>query len=705
MNKEPIGLYIFRYILGMGMFAFMCMLYWSSVLIEDNISNIGTEIGQIRSELSSLHSENERLRNELSADPSEPRSPTQLNSLQKPVQRPHLDPNLPNLLSTDLFYAETLPKMLPKGFKPEGTFNQTTISKPENLHPFSQWINVSLWQNLCTVSLAQLKFGIYETFAPNMAFKMEERIEPKSGEPEYWIHLRDDVFWQPLNPRMFNDQVTLAPHFLRKHQVTAHDFKFFYDALMNPYNQAPSAITLRTFYADIEKFEILDDFTLVVKWRTHEVRDNDGKMVKKVIYLARSFTGGLNPLAGFIYKYFPDGKKIIPDDSNPNTYRENSVWGQNFGIHWAQNIIPSCGAWTFEGMTDRVVQFRRNPDFFEKNAALMERREVEFKNTPDAEWQSFKNGITQTYVLEPGQTLELQDFLKSPLYQEQAAKGMAINQLEYVGNMYAYIGWNEAKPFFKSKKVRQALTMAIDRKRIIQQNLNGRGVEINGPFAPNSPAYNKTIKPWPFDPEKARRLLAEEGWEDHDGDGIIDKEIDGTRVPFRFKLTYFVKQPTTKSIAEYVSTALKEIGIVSTLKGVDSADLSSEFEGKTFDAVFLGWVLGTPPEDLRQLWSSKGAKEKGSSNAIGFSNEEADQIINELEYEYNKEKRLSLYHRFGEIIHEEAPYTFLFAPKIKFLYREQVQNVFLPIDRQDLIPGADIAEPNSAIFWLKQIKG
>lgn len=696
MNKEPLGLYIFRFVMGMGLFAFMCMLYWSSVLIEDNVNEIRTVIGQIKTELSNLQNAKGIL---------QAQSPEAHTAVKQAAPRSHMDHNLPNLLSIDPFYAETLPNMLPKEFLPEGTFYQTTIAKPENLHPFSQWINVSLWQNLCSVSLAQLKFGRYETFAPNMAIKIEERIEPRSGEPEYWIHLRDDVFWQPLSPKMFNDQVTLAPHFLKKHQLTAHDFKFYYDALMNPYNQSPSATTLRMFYDDIEKFEVLDDLTMVIKWRTHEVIDKEGHPQKKIRYQAKWFTGGLSPLASFVYKFFPDGKKIIPDDSNPNTYRENSVWGQNFGIHWAQNIIPSCGAWTFEGMTERVVQFKRNSDFFDKYAALMDRREVEFKNTPDAEWQSFKNGMTQTYILDPGLTLELQDFLKSSLYKEQAARGLSVNQLEYVGKMYQYVGWNEAKPFFSNAKVRQALSMAIDRKRIIQQNLNGLGIEINGPFSPESSSYNKNIQPWPYDPEKARRLLAEEGWEDHDKDGIIDKEINGVRVPFRFKLTYFVKQPTTKSIAEYIATSLKEIGIIATLNGVDSADISSEFEGKTFDAIILGWVLGTPPEDLSQTWSSEGAKEKGSSNAIGFANQEADEIIAALEFEYDPEKRLNLYHRFGEIIHEEAPYTFLFAPKIKLLYRDQVQNVFLPIDRQDLIPGADIGEPNSSIFWLKQVKG
>lgn len=149
-------------------------------------------------------------------------------------------------------------------------------------------------------------------------------------------------------------------------------------------------------------------------------------------------------------------------------------------------------------------------------------------------------------------------------------------------------------------------------------------------------------------------------------------------------------------------TALKEIGVVCHLNGVDLADLSAKFEEKSFDALFLGWSLGQPPDDPTQLWHSEGAKKQGSSNAIGFVNEEIDEIIEKLNYEYDPEKRRELYHQFDKIIHQEQPYTFLYAPKTIMLYRDYVQNVFIPSERQDLIPGANVAEPASSIFWLKK---
>ena len=291
--------------------------------------------------------------------------------------------------------------------------------------------------------------------------------------------------------------------------------------------------------------------------------------------------------------------------------------------------------------------------------------------------------------------------MQSAPYQTQAERGLAIERLDYIARSYTYIGWNEAKPLFSNHKVRQALTMAIDRKRIIQQNLNGQGIEITGTFFRYSPSYDENILPFPFDPQQAKTILEAEGWYDQDGDGIIDKVIDGVKYPFEFNLTYYVKNSTTKSICEYIATALKEVGILCHLNGVDIADLSSIFEDKNFDAIFLAWSLGTPPEDPKQLWYSSGAKQKGSSNTIGFANPEIDAIIDLLTYEYDRQKRIELYHRFDRIIHEQAPYTFLYTPKVNLIYRDYLQHVFLPKDRQDLIPGANVAEPQPSIYWIK----
>lgn len=700
MNREPIGLYIFRFILGFGLFAFMCLLYWSSVLVEEGMKGIRSDLTELKGVLTSIREELVDLNH------VQYQAPLTEAALPKPTfgedKHPLMDPKLPNLLEEDPFYAKTLPEMLGSNFRPRGTLRSAEIGNPDHLHPFSNWSQVATWTSLCTVTCARLQFGKYETFAPDMAIKIEKRRRSDVAAPEYWVFLRDNVFWQPLRQDFFSDNIELAPHFQAKNKVTAHDYKFFFDAFMNPHVQEAGAVALRTLFEDIEDVIVKDDLTFVVRWNVIETEEKGG-IVPRIKYVAKQLTGGLRPLPSFVYQYFSDGSKIIEDDSDPDTYRINSVWAQNFTQHWARQVIVSCGPWIFDGMTERQVSFRRNPDHYFPLDALSKRLEVELKNTPDAVWQAFKVNRLDSHELRPDQLIELEMFLDSEIYEEQATNpGDQIDRLDYLARRYSYLGWNENTPFFGNKNVRRAMTLAIDRKRIISQVINGMGYQITGPFSPASPAYNQKIEPWPYDPEEAKRILEGEGWFDSDGDGIIDKEIDGVRTPFEFYLTYYVKNPTTKAVCEYVSTALRTIGVVCHLKGVDIADLSSAFDEKSFDVLYLAWVLGTPPENTRQLWHSSGAKERGSSNAIGFSNAEIDQIIERLDYEDDRETRLALYHRFHEIIHEEVPYTFMYAPNSVFLYRDRLQNVFLPVDRQDLVPGADIAEPDSRIFWTTQ---
>lgn len=680
MSREPVLLYVLRFLASLGIFFFMAMLYWSSNLLEERTRGLQVQLNELSAQIKNL----KVTVLQPAASTESAKSPTASNS----------DSSIGNLLSVDPFYETTLPeKLLPKGFVAHGVRRTATYGKPDNLHPFSNFADVSAWQSLCATTAGTLHFGIYETYAPDGAFKMEERKNPKTGHPEYWLFLRDDLYWEPLNPKLFPEGVTLAPHFLERYKVTAQDYKFYYDAIMNPFNQEAQAVSLRNYLGDIEEVKVIDDRTLVVRWKT----DEQGR----VKYAAKGLTTSLMPLASWVYQYFADGAKIVVDDSDPETYRNNSLWAQNFAEHWAKNIIVSCGPWVFDGMSDQEIRFVRNPNYFNQLAALMESSVTQFKSSPDSIWQDFRAGLLDTYIIQPNQLLELNNFLKSDLYKQQEEAGKGIKRLEYVNNSYSYIGWNEARPFFVSKKVRQALTMAIDRQRIIKQILNGLGVEITGTFAIDSPSNDKTITPWPFSPSRARQMLEEEGWYDSDGDGIIDKEIDGKRVPFRFSLTYYVKNPTTKAVCDYIVTALKDVGIACSLRGVDVADLSQSMDDKSFDAISMAWVGGAPPEDPRQLWSSKGAKEKGSSNTIGFANKEVDEIIDKLDYEYDKEKRIALYHRFDAIMHEEQPYTFLYSPKVIMLYRDYLQNVFIPSERQDLVPGANINQPDPSIFWIK----
>ncbi len=688
MIREPLIAYVFRWLAILFILGLMGMLYWSSLLVEQDLKKVKFDLAEMNQQLKAIQ--------------LAPKDWGLANHEHKHKRKSLIDPSLPNLMTQDDFYTKKLPQLIGENFIPHGTKRASNIGKPENLHPFAGWGFVQEWIGECSVAVGRYHVGKYEAVAPYMALKVEERYPEDSTVPEYWIHLRDDVFWQPLEQRWFQNNVVLDHHFLQKHPVTAHDFRFFYLACMNPFISDNLAVSMRTHFNDLEEFRVVDDYTFVLRWKIYPTKDDTGEVQWRSKYFTKKLMFSLRPLASFVYQYLPNGHKIIEEDAQGTAYQYNSIWAQYFANHWAKHIIPSCGAWLFDGISDKAICFRRNPEHFEPLEVLFEKYEVQFKESTENAWQEFKSGGLDYLLIRPDNVLELETFLDSAMYQVQSNKNLAIKTLDYVDRSYSYIGWNQKNPLFSHKKVRQALTYAIDRKRIIKNDLRGRGIETNGTFSPFSPSYDRSIEPLPYDVEMAKKLLEEEGWYDSDGDGILRKEIGGQKIPFEFTLIYFSKISYVKSIVDSLVTSLKEIGVRCNPRGVDVADLSAIFDEKNFDAYLLAWSLADPPEDPRALWHSSFAKEKGSSNAIGFVNKEIDRIIDALDFEYDPEKRLQLYHEFDRILYDEMPYTFLYVPKLVLAYREYLQNVFIPAERQDLIPGANMAEPNPNLFWTKR---
>lgn len=676
------GWALFKCLFALGFMALLAMLYWSSSLLESDLKAVRSEMKQLRYEVAQV---GQKVRSAATAPQQE-----------KPIVFTQ-ESQYPNLLEEDPYFTQTLPALLGEDFEPKGILKQAMITRPDNLHPFNGFRDVSNLQQLCTGQVGDLKFGQYETLAPDMAERLEAR--PREDLPhvkEYWVFLKKDLYWQPLDQTHFPSSLQLHSRFFQKHLVSAHDFKFYFDAVMNPYVSESKAPSIRSYLQDIEEFVVVDDYTFIVRWKPHLTPENE----QKLKYTSLSLTTSLKPLPSFVFQYFADGQKIVEDENDPDIYRKSSVWAQNFSHHWAKNVIVSCGPYLFAGMDDEGIYLKRNPEHHEPYKVLLEGLHMYFKESFDSVWQDFKTGKIDLCLLSPNQLIEYNSFLSSEEYAKQKAEGKGVQSVDYVDLSFYYLGWNTVKPYFSTPRLRQAMTMAIDRNRIIEQNLNNMAIGLTGPLSPYSPSYDQNVPPLPYDPDGAREILDEEGWVDMDGDGIRDKIIEGKKTPFRFKLYYFVKSLSSKVIADYIATSLHDIGVDCQLSGMDIADLSRQFDDKSFDAIFMGWKLGSPPEDHRQLWHSEGAKEKGSSNLIGFAHPEIDRIIDSLNYEYDKDRRISLYHHFHRMIQQQAPYTFLYTPKIRLLYRDYVKNVFIPLDNQDVIPGANVPEPNTEVVWI-----
>jgi peptide/nickel transport system substrate-binding protein len=222
---------------------------------------------------------------------------------------------------------------------------------------------------------------------------------------------------------------------------------------------------------------------------------------------------------------------------------------------------------------------------------------------------------------------------------------------------YTYMGYNLRQEKFQDVNVRRALTHAIDREAIIAGVLNGDGQIAHAPASPLSWSYNPDTPQFNYDPEKAKQLLADAGWKDTDGDGILDK--DGQKFEFTLKTNQGNK--AREQIAVVVQQQLAEVGISVTPKLMEWSAFIEDVTAPNwnYDALILGWALGTDP-DPTGIWHSKEIEE--GLNFVAYSRPKLDELMDQQIKELDQEKRkVMVWEIFAEIASDQ-PYTFLYYP-------------------------------------------
>jgi peptide/nickel transport system substrate-binding protein len=226
----------------------------------------------------------------------------------------------------------------------------------------------------------------------------------------------------------------------------------------------------------------------------------------------------------------------------------------------------------------------------------------------------------------------------------------------YLTPNYSYLGYNLQDWKFKDRKVRQALTTAINRESIVKGVLLGLGQVTNTPYKPDTMWYNHNVKKWPYDPEKAKQMFAEAGWKDTDGDGILDK--DGK--PFEFTIITNQGNEIRKNSATIIQSDLRKVGIKVHIRVIEWAAFLKNFINKrNFEATLLGWSIGRDPNQI-DIWNSEKIGEK-QLNFITYQNTEVDKLLEDGASTYDPQERKKYYDKFQEIIAEDQPYTFLYV--------------------------------------------
>jgi peptide/nickel transport system substrate-binding protein len=239
----------------------------------------------------------------------------------------------------------------------------------------------------------------------------------------------------------------------------------------------------------------------------------------------------------------------------------------------------------------------------------------------------------------------------------------------YQTRAYIFIGWNGARPLFRSREVRRALTMAIDRRLIIDNLTYGFAEECTGPFVPLIWAYDPGIEPLPYDPGRAREILAREGFADTDGDGWLDRDGEA----FEFELLTNYGNQVRADIQAMVQEMLRRVGIKVNTVTLEWLVYLDRLKSSDFDAVVHAWRVATKA-DLAPVWSC-GARGEGGYNHFGYCNPEVDSLNALAAGMLDFEKAKPLFYRVQEIIYEDQPYTFLYVPHALAALNGRFKNV------------------------------
>jgi peptide/nickel transport system substrate-binding protein len=456
----------------------------------------------------------------------------------------------------------------------------------------------------------------------------ESRPVISADKRVYTFKLRRDVRFQDGKP------------------LTGEDALFSIKVIKCPLVNAPF---LQVYFNSVIDARLIDEYT--IQFTTKEPYFlNESVLGENVLLLPRHYYDPENLLKDVTVRDLTGDPAKLPE--------KVGKFADNFNKDYSRKPLGS-GPYKFEAWeTGREVDLIRDPNYWGNGKAgidqvYLDRLLHRIINNLDAALVTLKSGGLDTMDLTPVQASRGSN---SERFKREFQK------FEYFAPSYSYIGWNNLSPIFRDKRVRQAMTYLTDRKQMVKTLLFGLGEVVNGPIFFFRPEYDKNLNEYAYNPDKAMSLLREAGWQDTDGDGVLDKVIDGQKTPFRFEFKIPSGSSTGKSVILVLQEELKRHGIIATVRDLDWTIFLDDVKNHKFDAVIMAWAMQASEPDEYQVWHSSQAANKGS-NHISYKNSRVDKILEDYRREFDEKRRVELYREFQEILNDEQPYTFLFARK------------------------------------------
>lgn len=421
--------------------------------------------------------------------------------------------------------------------------------------------------------------------------RLDEKMEPAPHLAQSWENSQDGLTWA------FHLRKNVSFH--DGVELTAEDVKFTFEKIQDPSINSPYISIFKNF----ENVNVKDRYTVEINLRR--------PLPSLPFYLE----------VGILPKHLLMGKDLRKAKFN---YHPIGTGPFRMGVWGEDEIVLSANEAYFNG------------------TPYLNRVAVKFFNDQRVVWAELMKGavdcVFPTYSKNYDIIEKIPDF---KIY-------------SFLDPYYYILTFNEENFLFEQKRVRQALNYAVDKERIVEKVLRAKGRVSSGTTYPLSWAFNSEISPYPYNPKEALKLLNEAGWQDTNGNQILDKD----EKEFEFVLLFVEGDDVANGCALEIEQQLLDIGIRMRVSALPFAILYKEFLlTKKFNASLLS-IISDDPDKNYAWWHS--SQVNGGFNVFSYKNEKVDELLDKGRSTLDREQRKRIYHQFQREIHEDSPGIFLF---------------------------------------------
>ena len=480
----------------------------------------------------------------------------------------------------------------------------------------------------------------------------------------YTFTLRDDIAWNDGTP------------------VTAHDYAFTFDALASGETSSPRGAVLQS----VASVEAVDDTTVVVTLSVASCRailelDDFGILPKHII--EPLIEGDFSAIDALEYNKNPDVTSgvfnfgvLIPDEQTSLLRNDN---------HW---LTVSPDGYIMRNVPDQLVGV-----------------------------EQFLAGEVTSIGTAGSASVPLSRMQE---FRERAEAG-EFQIYEYVDDGLTFVGFNLADPanpanatdedgnpidqghhpLFGDVRVRQALAQAVNYADIIEGAAHGEGVQVSSFGTPALWGYDSSIEPWQYNQEAAIALLTEAGFVDHDDDpgtplvATEDALYAEPGTPFAFEMITNSGNLVREASGTVIQDQLGQIGIDVDFQLQEFGPLVTRLLGQDFDAIIIGFTNLAQDTDARNVFTPVGDLVGGGFNFVSYRNDRVTELYHQALTLPGCDiaERQALYHEISQILHEELPWWWLFAPNSMFAESNALQN-WEPLAEMRYVNMANLAISN-----------